>query len=209
MKVISTGDVSLDVLSELVPELSPEIELEVQRAQIELRSVDPPSWVTFLAQCDWWVQLLAVGAGLYGTEFVKEAAKDTWKHREKVFETLKAGSSAGIKKLAACIAKLREQLPNRTGINIGIPIPDDRFPSTYKLVGLTTEDLEVEIVIFATHQAAISSLVKSERLDQGRLLGSLRFESLDDGSLRVSWTDTYTMTNVTRTLPIAPPPPDV
>ena len=62
MKVTSTGDVSLDVLSELVPDLSPEIDLEVERAQYQFRTLEPPSFVTFLAQCEWWVQLCAAYA---------------------------------------------------------------------------------------------------------------------------------------------------
>jgi hypothetical protein len=206
MKVTSTGDVSLDVLSELVPDLSPEIDLEVERAQYQFRTLEPPSFVTFLAQCEWWVQLCAAYAALYFAEIAKEAGKETWKHRDKVLESLTSGGATGVKKLAGCIAKLREHMPKRTRINIGIPVPDDRFPSTFELVGVAPEDLEVEIVVFAMHQQAVSSLVESEGLDQERLLGALRFEILDDGSLQVSWTDSNTMERITKILALDPIP---
>jgi hypothetical protein len=60
MKVTSTGDVSLDVLSELVPDLSPEIDLEVERAQYQFRTLEPPSFVTFLGS------MRMVGSALRG-----------------------------------------------------------------------------------------------------------------------------------------------
>jgi hypothetical protein len=164
------------------------------------------AFVTFLAQCEWWVQLCAAYAALYFAEIAKEAGKETWKNRDKVLESLKSGGPTGVKKLAACIAKLRERMPKRTRINIGIPVPDDRFPSTFELVGVAPEDLEVEIVVFAMHQQAVSSLVESEGLVQERLLGALRFEIFDDGSLQVSWTDSNTMERITKILALDPIP---
>jgi hypothetical protein len=207
MKVISTEDVSLDVLTDLVPELSPEIGLEVSRFQHCIRSFEPPSWVVFLAQCEWWVHLLTGAGAVYGVEFVKEAAKDTYKHRDKIVEILRSGSAAGLRKLAAGLTKLRERLPERTRINIGIPVPDEGFPSTFELVGLTLEDVELQIKIFAIHQPAVSSLIESERLDQGRLCGCLQFALLDDGSLQVSWRDAD-MNAMARVLPLVLPPTD-
>ena len=123
-----------------------------------------------------------------------------------MLESLKSGGATGVKKLATCIAKLRERMPKRTRINIGIPFPDDRVPSTFELVGVAPEDLEVEIVVFAIHQQAVSSLVESEGLDQERLLGALRFEIFDDGSLQVSWTESNTMERITKILALDPIP---
>jgi hypothetical protein len=209
MKVISTGDVSLDELNKLIPELGPEIDLEVNRSQYEFRSFEPPSWVKFLAGSEWWIQLVVVSAGIFGKKIVEKAAEDTWNHRGEILESLKSGGGTCIRKLATGIAKLRERLPNRTRINIGIPVPSDLSPSTIELASLNSEDLEFEIGLFAIHQSALSALIKSEGLDQGRLLGSLRFDILDDGSLQVSWMDSEIMAVVTRKLPLVLPPADV
>jgi hypothetical protein len=205
MKVISTEGVPFDVLDDLIPDLAPDIDLEVDRSQHCFRSFDPPSWVVFLAQCEWWVQLLSGAGALFGAELVKEAAKDTYKHRDKIVEILRSGGSAALGKLAAGLVKLRDRLPGRTKINIGIPVPNEGFPSTIEVIGVTLEDIELQIKIFAIHQPALSSLIQSEGLEQGKLCGCLRFEVLDDGSLRVSWRDAD-MNAMTRVLPLTPPP---
>jgi hypothetical protein len=104
---------------------------------------------------------------------VNKAAKDTYKHRDKIVEILRSSSSSVLGKLAAGLVKLRDRLPGRTKIQIGIPVPDEIFPSTWEVDGVTLEDIEFQIKIFAIHQPALSSLIESEGLEQGKVCGCL------------------------------------
>ena len=69
MKAHSTSDVSLDLLRELRHELAPEIELEVDDRQTFFKSAEPPSWVAFLAESEWWAKALAAYAALYVAKY--------------------------------------------------------------------------------------------------------------------------------------------
>ena len=84
MRALFTSDISLTTLQAVSAELSGDFQLEVDESQIFLRSAEPPSWVTFIAEADWWVKAMAAYAALYIAEIVKEAGKDSWKNRAKV-----------------------------------------------------------------------------------------------------------------------------
>ena len=120
MKVLSTSDVQLGVLRELVGDLAPEIELEVDDRQLFMKSTEPPSWITFLADADWWVKALAAYAALYIAELVREAAKDTWKNRAKAISGLAAAGNQ-IRQLAESMAHLRARLAPGLGSSLVYP----------------------------------------------------------------------------------------
>src|SRR5688500_6001625 len=83
MRIISTADVPLDSVRDLASDLGTDIPTEVDESQIFMRSTEPPSWVSLLADADMWVKLLGAYAALFVAELVKEAAKDTWRNRGK------------------------------------------------------------------------------------------------------------------------------
>jgi hypothetical protein len=70
MRLVSTSDVSLHRLQAFASELGSEFHVEVADSQIFLRSAEPPSWVSLLAQADWWTKLLAGYAALFVAELV-------------------------------------------------------------------------------------------------------------------------------------------
>ena len=75
MRARSTSDVPLETLRELSLELSADLELEVDEHHIFLGAAEPTSWVSFLAEADWWVKALTTYAALDVAEIVKEATK--------------------------------------------------------------------------------------------------------------------------------------
>ncbi len=188
MKVQSTSDVSLEMLYELRTELSPDLELAVDERQIHLKSVESPSWITFLAEADWWVKIFAVYSALYVAELVKEAAKDTWKNRGRALSAVTATASE-IKKLASGIARLRQRLSPKTRIRIALPIPSDYFSTSLELVGSEADELALHIALFVYHLPALMALIESEGLGKGRLLGAVQLKLLQNASLEVSWID--------------------
>ena len=156
--------------------------------KIILNSAEPASWVTFLANADWWTQGLAAYAALYVAEIIKEAAKDTWKNRSMA---LSAGIAVGkgVKKLAASIATFRHRLPPRTQLRIALPVPDDYFATSLELLGFDPADLEVQVALFVHHLPALTTLIQSEQLEGSRVLGGIYLKLVENAALEVSWKD--------------------
>ena len=193
MKVLSTSDVQLGVLRELVGDLAPEIELEVDDRQLFMKSTEPPSWITFLADADWWVKALAAYAALYIAELVREAAKDTWKNRAKAISGLAAAGNQ-IRQLAESMAHLRARLAPRTRIEFGIPFPEEHWPTRFQLLGSDPDEIALQLALFVHHLPALQSFIVVNGLNGRRVAAGMSLKLLADGSLEVSWQDGDSLT---------------
>lgn len=201
MKAHSTSDVPLDLLRELRDELAPAIELEVGDRQTFFRSAEPPSWVAFLAESEWWVKVLGAYAALYVAEIVKEAAKDTWKARGKAIAAAKV-ATRGIANLAAKLASLRERLAFRTRIHVGLPFPDEHFATRLEIAGSDAHEIAVQIALFVHYLPALNRLIESERLSDETVATGILLRLLPDASLEVSWSDARSLSPIRRLLSI-------
>ena len=202
VRVRSTSDISLDILQSLNTDLDAEFALDVDQRQYFMKSVEPPSWVSFLEQLDWWVQLLGAGAAIFVAEIIKEAAKESWKNRGKVFSsTLTVGNK--VKQLATALSRLRKQLPRRTEIAIGIPEPDHHFSTSIELEGDDVDELAVQIALFVHHLPALKKLIQEEKLDKRTVAGGISLKLQPDASLRVWWQDNGTLDARERILPFS------
>lgn len=199
MRVRSTSDIDLEILQGLNADLGAEFAPEVDRRQYFMKSAEPPSWVSFLEQLDWWVKLLGAGAAVFVAEIIKEAAKDTWKNRGKaVSSTLTLANK--VKQFATALSRLRKQLPRRTEIAIGIPEPDDHFSTSIELEGDDVDELAVQIALFVHHLPALKKLVHEEKLDKRTVAGGISLRLLPDASLHVWWQQNDTLEARERTL---------
>jgi hypothetical protein len=201
ISVQSTRDVPLGALNELKQELGSGFELEVDEGQIFLKSAEPPSWVTFLAKPESWLHLLEAAAALYMAEIIKLTAKHSWRYRARAWTTV-GGVGNRIKKLADGIVGLRHKTSHSTGIGVGLPVPDEHFPSCLYLEGTSPDDLAVQIALFVHHLPALKSLIAEERLDQGRVLGGISLRLLNEGAMEVTWMDKEPMRSSKRILPL-------
>jgi hypothetical protein len=157
----------------------------VNDSQMAYRSLEPPSWVAFLAETDWWVKLLAANAALYGAELTKEAAKGTW----RAIAGLISGKGAGpVDRLAVEVAKLRQQLNAQTKVEIGLPIPDEFFATRLEIRGNERTLIAVEIALFVNHLPALQKLIEENKLTTQAASGIL-LTLEENGDLRVSWID--------------------
>lgn len=188
MRAMSTADVPLEVIREFRDEVGGDLELTIDESQMFYRSAEPPSWLVFLAEADWWVKALAAYGALFVAKIVEEAAKDTWKNRGKL---LAAGvnTTNRLKRLAAALFSLRQRLAARTHIEIGLPIPDNHFATRLELIASDPDNLAIEIALFVHHLPALVELVDQERLFRGRVAAGIHLQLRDDGSLQVSWQD--------------------
>ena len=136
---------------------------------------------------------------------IREAAKETWKNRDKVFGVIKNAGGSGIKRLAAAIAKIRPSLSPRTQVYIGLPIPSELIASRFELLGADPEDLFLQVLVFTIHLPALIALMRSEGLDAGGSLGPLQLKLLDDCSLEVTWLGRESGKKHSHTVPLPPP----
>lgn len=202
MKAVSTGDIDLSVLRETAEELGPEIELEVSDRQIFLKSAEPPSWVTFLADADWWVQAGAAYAALYVAEIIKEAAKESWKNRAKVISTGVAATGNLMQKFASSLAALRERLGPRTRLEVGLPFPEEYWSTRLEISGSDVAEIALQLALFVHHIPALQALISKQGLDSSSVAAGLRLNLLSDGSLEVSWQDGQTLHRQQRVIPL-------
>ena len=188
LKATSTADIDLRTLAALRDDLSADLEIEVSESQIFLRSAEPPSWIQFLADAPWWVQAFGAYSALYVAELVKEAAKTTWAERAAIVRKAKVTTKV-LGRFARRLARLRSSLPERSQLVIGLPVPDDYFGVRFELLGRDEDVLAAEIAVFASFVPALEQLIRSERLEQGRVVGAINLLVTDDLRLKVAWMD--------------------
>lgn len=188
MKAISTSDVDLAILRETSEQLAPDIALQVDDRQIYLKSAEPPSWITFLAQADWWVQAFAAYAALYVAEIVKEAAKESWENRAKAISGVVAAGNQ-IRRLAAVIVNLYERLQPRTRIEVGLPFPEEYWSTRLEISGTDPDEMALQLALFVHHLPALQNLISCQNLNSDSVAGTINLRLLSDGSLEVSWQD--------------------
>lgn len=199
MKVSSTRDVSLEILRGFAAKLAPDIEVEVDESQTVLLSAEPPSWVVFLAEADWWLKVLAAYAALYIAEIVKEAGKATWKGLSNLASAKRENR---LNQLAAEVAALRGNLRDRTRIEIGLPFPDHHFATRLELQGKNPAEIAAEIAFFLHHLPALKALIESENLDKEKVVTGIFLKLRQDGALEVSWHDQETLEKQQRVIPV-------
>lgn len=84
----STEDISEVILNEFARLAELPADVEICDQHFIMRSAEPPSWISLIAESSWWVKLFAGAAALYTAELVKEAAKETWKNRVDIYKRL-------------------------------------------------------------------------------------------------------------------------
>lgn len=188
MRVIATSDVPEDVLRQFRDELRPEFDLDVDGGRVALLSMEPPSWIHFIAQADWWIQGLAAYSALYVAEIVKEAAKDTWKNRTKIVSAA-VGVSNKLRRLAEKFINLRNRVSTRTDLIIGLPTPDDHFGAHFELTAADPDTLSLEIALFVHYIPAVLKLIDAEGLNSRKPATGVFLTLLPTCALHVAWFD--------------------
>ncbi len=188
MIIKSTADVPIEILREFSYEVKPELNVKVDGGQNSLRLRDSTSWITFLADADWWIQALATFAAIYIAELVKEGAKETWRRYGKIGSgSKKAGNK--IWKLSSEITRLKNRLPKETKIHMEVRELSENFSCNLEISVINVDVLAIQIALFIYHLPAIKDLIATEVLTETGVLGPVQLTLLDDSSIEVSWMD--------------------
>lgn len=201
-RIISTSDISENVLSRLRSSLPDDLPCEIDEHRIFQKSAEPPSWISFLAGADWWVQGLAAYAALYVAELVKEAAKSTWKNKGAAF-TAGVGIANRLWQFASSLHDAISNSRADSYLVVGLPIPDEHHPTALRLRSSSIDDIAVELALFVHHLPAHTQLLIGSEIAKD-CLGGVFLEVLPDGSLKIEWMDKDPMTKHRKDLPFSP-----
>jgi hypothetical protein len=188
MKITATSDIDLTELQPYWSELESELAVLIEERTVFLRSVNPPTWIQFFADSAWWVKALGAYAAIYVAAIIKEAGGDTWRDRARLVAPA-IETENRVLKLARALVRLREQLPARCKLVLGLPVPDDYFGVRFELLGRDQEVLAAEIALFVQYVPAIERLIESEGIEYGEVTGAVTLVIEEDSSLRVAWMD--------------------
>ena len=199
MKIASTSDIDARALQVYVERLQDELGIEISTKRAGFKSVEPPSWIVFLADLDWWVTVLGIPVGFYVKGIAQEAGKSTWTAISRWLTTSRGNK---VTKLANNLSELKAQVPERTKLEIGLPFPNDFFATRLTLNGTDATAIAIEIGLFLHHLPNFDGLVKSEGLTEDTVATAVFLVLNPNGSLEVSWFDSESHRKEVRTLPL-------
>lgn len=194
MRIMSTDDLPIELIESFRSELPEEFSVELTEGRIALCSVEPPSWISLIANAEWWQQSLLAYSALYLAEIVKEAGKETWKSRAKAISILVTGKN-NIRKMALAIWRFKSKLPRRTQIYASLPEPNQFLGSRLLISGKDTGLIELEIALFVHHLPHVSALVERHKAENTRPVSGYFLKILGNGDLQVEWCDAGSLEN--------------
>lgn len=194
MRLISTADVPSEKLYELRKSLRPDIDIEIQDSKVFLLSAEPPSWIQFIANSDWWIKSFAAMSALYVAEIVKEAAKDTWKNRSKIIATT-VGSANKIKIFAEKIIQFKSSIKKNTELVLVLPTPHEHRGCSLLLDTKDPHDLSLQLALYIHHLPRVENLIRSNISGPNNIATGVVLSLLPSGALQVSWLDYPSLEN--------------
>jgi hypothetical protein len=160
MLITATIDVPDGQLNQLASDLSSVTQIEVSESRRFFKAAAAPSWIALLSDPPAWIALLGVPVTIFLGELIKEAAKDSWRNKQRVGRVLAQPVLLPLRSLASSLARFRSEVPERTEIEVGFPIPDAYFGTRLSLSGHETEEFAFELAVFVHHTSAIQHLLK-------------------------------------------------
>lgn len=187
MLISATQDVPEEQLSALADDLSALGSVYVDGNRTFYKSAEPPSWVALFEQTSAWVLLLGPAAAVFLNELLKEAAKDTWRNKDRIARAMARPVAQPLRIAAAAIASFRSTIAPRTDVDIGIPLPDDHFGTRLRLEGTDADSIALDVALFVHQCGAIQALLEDAERSGAGVIGQISLRLLTDGSLQVEW----------------------
>lgn len=202
MKLKRTSDVSLAQLDDMYRDLRPYVNVEVDPGVVGYKSADAPSWIRLAADLNWWQQVLSAYAALYVATLVKEAAKESWQKRSKAVSAIFRGTNS-LRAIARAIKVSADTYGSRTAMVLFIPQPHSYFGTSLRLYTDASDELEVQLAIFAHQLPSIRDIVdRNAALNCNPATGYF-LDIADDGGMTVEWFHPTTLKKHCETLPLS------
>jgi len=121
---------------------------------------------------------------------VKEAGKDTWKNRAKIWSATVTAVHR-VNQFATALGRLRSRLRSKTRIEVGLPVPNGDDGTRLELEGSDVDELALQLALFVHHLPTLLDLMRKEKFDRSSVASGIQLKLLSDASLQVSWQDPY------------------
>lgn len=186
LKIQSTNNVPMEIIKDLASELSLNFDVEAEDGQFFYKSADPPTWITFLAEADWWIKILAAGAAYYVIALINESAKSTWMMVSKKI-TSKFSKDNPIQIFSTKTAAIVQKLSPNLRLFLSLPIPDEYNSTKLELTLTGNDEIAMQLALFTHHLPGLMELIRSEVSSDDRILGGFQLVLQENGSLEVVW----------------------
>jgi hypothetical protein len=189
MKILITKDIP----QEIVNDLRREFDIKEEPVLVEYKSGTNPSLIKIIAEIIEWLDYLKVPATVFLIELSKEAAKDFYKNKAKIFKALKLAIVSPLKRISRVLSKVKKKLPDQTKIIIGIPIPNNYFGTSLSIDSKQEEEIAWAVANFIVRIESISEFIKEISSSELKPLYPLNLILLEDGNIKITWMDQQNM----------------
>lgn len=175
---------------EIVYEISSFLNIKDKPSVIMQRSADPPSVIQIIGSVIDWIDPFKVAVIAFIAEISREAAKDIYKNKAKIFKALQLITVKPLKEFVEIIfrSKTFSEFKN-TQIFISVNIPDDYFGTNLELKLNSKEDIAWQFANFILHieeiEIELNKLIKSDKPP----LAPISLILNNDGSILIKYMD--------------------
>jgi len=189
MKIFITKDIP----QEIVNDLRREFDIKEKPVLVVYKSGTDSSLIQIIAEIIEWLDILKVAATVFLIELSKQAAKDFYKNKDKIFKALKLAIVSPLKRISRVLSKVKKKLPDKTKIIIGIPIPNDYLGTILSIDSKQEEEIAWAVANFIVRIESISEFIKEISSSELKPLGPLNLILLEDGNIKLTWMDQQNM----------------
>ena len=175
---VTYANVNDAAIDGLIADLRDSVGVEPNKERVLLKSLDPPSWVVFLAEASWWQVAVGGTASLVVSNLIGEATRNFYR---AVANRLRKPDR--LDEFASCLRKFSRENPN-AGLAIGIRTHDQLNGTTLPIK--CDAEMEARIAVFARHVPRLVALIEKEDV-LDKVIGGVYLRLYDNGALGVTW----------------------
>ena len=172
------ANVADSALDEFVADLKNSVGVDPETTEIKLRSLDPPSWITFLAAAPWWQQALGAAAASLVVGALNKAGQDVYQSISNLVK-----KSDPLIEFASCLCRFCQR-NRRIRLVIGIR-SHEQFNGTTLPIECDSQ-IESKVALFVHHVPQLIELIENERI-LDKVFGGIYLQLFDNGALCVKW----------------------
>ena len=175
---VTYANVNDAAIDGLVADLKDSVGVEPNTNRILLKSLDPPSWLAFLAEASWWQEALGGTVSLVVKSLIEEATRNFYR---AVANRLRKPDP--LDEFASCLRKFSRENP-KAGLAIGIRTHDQLNGTTLPME--CDAEMEARIGVFVHHVPRLIELIEKESV-LDKVIGGVYLRLYDNGALGVTW----------------------
>ena len=159
----------------------------------EVLAAEPPSWITFIANLDWWQKILGSYAAIYLASIASAAGKETWEKKTAIV--------GYIKDVAKSILSAKEKSNKNTKTELALILPGTSYEAKLHPSSEDIDSFARELALFVSHAPDVVDVYRKNIEYGNQVVGWVQLTALDDGGMEVKWMDGESLETVIHVLP--------